>query len=64
MFLLTIALRVFTIMELVVRLQLQTLNAKLRGLYDGTPDAPQSAPRLNNCCGLSAILLGIVYPMA
>ncbi|MEP0879924.1 IS1634 family transposase [Funiculus sociatus GB2-M2] len=37
MFLLTIALRVFTLMEFVVRRQLQEQQTALAGLYDGNP---------------------------
>lgn len=37
MFLLTLALRVFTLMEFVVRLALATAQEKLSGLYDGNP---------------------------
>ena len=44
MFLLTIALRVFTLMEFVVRRNLQTLNAKLSGLYDGNPRRTTERP--------------------
>lgn len=44
MFLLTIALRVFTLMEFVVRRNLQTLNAKLSGLYDGNPRRSTERP--------------------
>ena len=44
MFLLTIALRVFTLMEFVVRGNLQTLNSKLSGLYEGNPRRPTERP--------------------
>ena len=37
MFLLTIALRVFTLMEFVVRRQLNQSNSSIAGLYDGNP---------------------------
>lgn len=37
MFVLTLALRVFTLMEFVVRLALDTAQEKLSGLYDGNP---------------------------
>ena len=37
MFLLTLALRLFTLMEFVVRLALATAQEKLSGLYDGNP---------------------------
>jgi hypothetical protein len=37
MFLLTIALQVFTLMEFVVRRQLATANKSIAGLYDGNP---------------------------
>ena len=44
MFLLTIALRVFTLMEFVVRRNLQTLNSKLSGLYEGNPRRATERP--------------------
>ncbi len=44
MFLLTIALRVFTLMEFVVRLALQTTQQSLAGLYDGNPKRTTNRP--------------------
>ena len=44
MFLLTIALRVFTLMEFVVHRNLQTLNSKLSGLYEGNPRRATERP--------------------
>ena len=44
MFLLTIALRVFTLMEFVVQGNLQTLNSKLSGLYEGNPRRATERP--------------------
>ena len=44
MFLLTIALRVFTLMEFVVRRQLSQSQASLAGLYDGNPKRSTKRP--------------------
>lgn len=44
MFLLTIALRVFTLMEFVVRRQLLHQNESLAGLYDGNPKRHTTKP--------------------
>lgn len=44
MFLLTIALRVFTLIEFVVRLALQTTQQSLAGLYDGNPKRTTDRP--------------------
>lgn len=44
MFLLTIALRVFTLMDFVVQQQLQTLQTSLSGLYAGNPTRSTSRP--------------------
>jgi hypothetical protein len=44
MFLLTIALRVFTLMEFVVRRQLQDQQTALAGLYDGNPRRTTARP--------------------
>lgn len=44
MFLLTIALRVFTLIEFVVRLALQTTQQSLAGLYDGNPKRTTDHP--------------------
>jgi transposase len=44
MFLLTLALRVFTLIEFVVRLALETSNQKLSGLYDGNPKRATERP--------------------
>ncbi len=44
MFLLTIALRVFTLMEFVVQRQLQEQPQGLRGLYDGNPKRATHRP--------------------
>jgi transposase len=44
MFLLTIALRVFTLMEFVVRRQLHQSQASLAGLYDGNPKRSTKRP--------------------
>ncbi len=44
MFLLTIALRVFTLMEFVVRRNLQTSTSKLSGLYEGNPRRATERP--------------------
>ena len=44
MFLLTIALRVFTLMEFVVRRQLHQCQSSLAGLYDGNPKRTTDRP--------------------
>jgi transposase len=44
MFLLTLALRVFTLIEFVVRLALKTSQQKLAGLYDGNPKRTTERP--------------------
>lgn len=44
MFLLTIALRVFTLIEFVVRRQLANLAQELAGLYDGNPQRQTKRP--------------------
>jgi hypothetical protein len=44
MFLLTLALRVFTLIEFVVRLALQTSQQKLAGLYAGNPKRATERP--------------------
>ncbi len=44
MFLLTIALRVFTLMEFVVRRQLRQSQSSLSGLYDGNPKRSTDRP--------------------
>ncbi|NJR64066.1 MAG: transposase [Cyanobacteria bacterium CRU_2_1] len=44
MFLLTLALRVFTLIEFVVRLALQTAQQSLAGLYDGNPKRSTARP--------------------
>ena len=44
MFLLNIALRVFTLMEFVVRLALQQTQQSLAGLYDGNPKRKTNRP--------------------
>jgi len=44
MFLLTIALRVFTLMEFVVRRQLHQSQSSLAGLYDGNPQRKTERP--------------------
>ncbi len=44
MFLLTIALRVFTLIEFVVRRQLLHQNESLAGLYDGNPKRSTTRP--------------------
>jgi hypothetical protein len=44
MFLLTLALRVFTLIEFVVRLALETSKQKLAGLYDGNPKRTTERP--------------------
>ena len=44
MFLLTIALRVFTLMEFVVRRQLAQQSQSLAGLYDGNPKRTTTRP--------------------
>jgi transposase len=44
MFLLTLALRVFTLIEYLVRLALETSQQKLAGLYDGNPKRATARP--------------------
>ena len=44
MFLLTIALRVFTLMEFVVRRQLHQSQSSLAGLYEGNPKRTTDRP--------------------
>lgn len=44
MFLLTLALRVFTVVEFVVRLSLQQAQQSLAGLYDGNPKRSTARP--------------------
>ncbi len=44
MFLLNVALRVFTLIEFVVRQALQTTQESLAGLYDGNPKRKTSRP--------------------
>ena len=44
MFLLTLALRVFTLMEFVVRLALKNTEDNLSGLYEGNPKRPTARP--------------------
>jgi transposase len=44
MFLLTLALRVFTLIEFVIRLALETSGEKLAGLYDGNPKRGTARP--------------------
>lgn len=44
MFLLTIALRVFTLMEFVVRRQLHESQSSLAGLYEGNPKRATNRP--------------------
>lgn len=44
MFLLTIALRVFTLIEFVVRRQLHQCQSSLAGLYDGNPKRTTDCP--------------------
>ncbi len=44
MFLLTIALRVFTLMEFVVRRQLNESKASIAGLYEGNPKRSTNRP--------------------
>lgn len=57
MFLLTIALRVFTLIEFVVRHQLADQQTSLAGLYDGNPKRTTNRPTadrlLRAFCGLS-----------
>jgi transposase len=57
MFLLTLALRVFTLMEFVVRRQLSDQQQSLAGLYDGNPKRTTNRPTaerlLRAFCGIS-----------
>ena len=57
MFLLTLALRVFTLMEFVVRRQLSDQQQSLAGLYDGNPKPTTNRPTaerlLRAFCGIS-----------
>jgi transposase len=61
MFLLNIALRVFTLMEFVVRQALQQTQESLQGLYDGNPkrktDRPSAELMLKAFCNLTLYLL-------
>jgi transposase len=61
MFLLTLALRVFTLVEFVVRLALETSGKKLAGLYDGNPkratERPSAEQLLNAFDNLTLYLL-------
>jgi transposase len=61
MFLLTIALRVFTLMEFVVRLALETTSETLAGLYEGNPKRvtarPSAEQLLKAFCNLTLYLL-------
>lgn len=57
MFLLTLALRVFTLMEFVVRRQLADQQQSLAGLYDGNPQRATNRPTaerlLRSFCGVT-----------
>ena len=61
MFLLSIALRVFTLMEFVVRQSLQETGAYLRGIYDGNPKRKTKRPSteqiLKAFCNISIYFL-------
>ena len=61
MFLLNIALRVFTLMEFVVRQALQQTQESLQGLYDGNPkrktDRPSAELMLKAFCNLTLYFL-------
>jgi len=61
MFLLNIALRVFTLMEFVVRLALQQNQESLQGLYHGNPkrktDRPSAEQMLQAFCNLTLYFL-------
>ncbi len=61
MFLLNIALRVFTLMEFVVRLALQQTQESLQGLYDGNPKRkthrPSAELMLKAFCNLTLYFL-------
>lgn len=61
MFLLNIALRVFTLMEFVVRLALQKAQDSFQGLYDGNPkrktDRPSAEQMLKAFCNLTIYFL-------
>jgi transposase len=61
MFLLNIALRVFTLMEFVVRQALQQTQESLQGLYDGNPkrktDRPSAEQMLKAFCNLTLYFL-------
>ncbi len=61
MFLLNIALRVFTLMEFVVRLALQQPQDSLQGLYDGNPkrktDRPSAEQMLKAFCNITLYFL-------
>ncbi len=61
MFLLTLALRMFTLTKFVVRLALETSNQKLAGLYDGNPkrttERPSAEPLLKAFDNLTLYLL-------
>jgi transposase len=61
MFLLNIALRVFTLMEFVVRLALEQTQQSLAGLYDGNPKRktarPSAEQMLKAFCNLTLYFL-------
>ncbi len=61
MFVLNIALRVFTLMEFVVRLALQQTQQSLAGLYDGNPkrktERPSAEQMLKAFCNLTLYFL-------
>ncbi len=61
MFLLTIALRVFTLMEFVVRQALQQTQQTLAGLYDGNPKrktlSPSAEQMLKSFCNITLYFL-------
>ena len=61
MFLLNIALRVFTLMEFVVRQALQQTQESFQGLYDGNPkrktDRPSAEQMLKAFCNLTLYFL-------
>ncbi len=61
MFLLNIALRVFTLMEFVVRQALQQAEDSLQGLYDGNPkrktERPCAEQMLKVFCNLTLYFL-------
>ncbi len=61
MFVLNIALRVFTLMEFIVRLALQQTQQSLAGLYDGNPkrktNRPSAEQMLAAFCNLTLYFL-------